>query len=66
MISNAKSLTLLSAWNALATHQSEIRKLHLRELFAGDPERGWLWLPGLVCWVRAPRFSARKMEWQPQ
>jgi len=29
-----------SAWRALAQHAREIERLHLRELFAGDPERG--------------------------
>jgi glucose-6-phosphate isomerase len=28
------------AWKALATHHERIRDLHLRDLFAGDPERG--------------------------
>jgi glucose-6-phosphate isomerase len=28
------------AWRALSSHHEAIRKLHLRELFAGDPERG--------------------------
>jgi glucose-6-phosphate isomerase len=28
------------AWQALERHYEEIRGLHLRELFAGDPERG--------------------------
>ena len=29
-----------AAWKALAEHQRDIRALHLRELFAGDPARG--------------------------
>ena len=29
-----------SAWRALARHAREIERLHLRELFAGDPKRG--------------------------
>ena len=29
-----------SAWQALARHAREIERLHLRELFAGDPKRG--------------------------
>jgi glucose-6-phosphate isomerase len=29
-----------SAWTALASHYKEISKLHLRDLFAQDPERG--------------------------
>ena len=28
------------AWKALATHYQELRKVHLRELFADDPKRG--------------------------
>src|ERR1700745_3192648 len=34
------SLKRLPAWKALAEHSKEIRKLHLRELFAGDSTRG--------------------------
>jgi glucose-6-phosphate isomerase len=34
------SLKRLPAWKALAEHNKEIRKLHLRELFAGDATRG--------------------------
>src|SRR4029077_2035048 len=34
------SLKRLSAWKALAEHSKEIRKLHLRELFANDSTRG--------------------------
>jgi glucose-6-phosphate isomerase len=29
-----------SAWKALASHYQTISKIHLRELFAGDPKRG--------------------------
>src|SRR5215831_18947593 len=29
-----------AAWKALEKHHSEIRDLHLRDLFADDPERG--------------------------
>ena len=32
--------TRLALWNALAEHYAAIEKLHLRELFAQDPERG--------------------------
>ncbi|HZH81654.1 MAG TPA: hypothetical protein VFD87_00825, partial [Phototrophicaceae bacterium] len=28
------------AWNALEAHYKTVRELHLRELFADDPERG--------------------------
>ena len=34
------SLKRLPAWKALAEHSKEIRKLHLRELFANDSTRG--------------------------
>jgi glucose-6-phosphate isomerase len=34
------SLKRLPAWKALAEHSKEIRKLHLRDLFAGDSTRG--------------------------
>src|SRR4029077_2858619 len=34
------SLKRLPAWKALAEDSKEIRKLHLRELFAGDSTRG--------------------------
>jgi glucose-6-phosphate isomerase len=34
------SLKRLPAWKALGEHSKEIRKLHLRELFANDPTRG--------------------------
>ncbi|MFM8655893.1 MAG: glucose-6-phosphate isomerase, partial [Chthoniobacterales bacterium] len=34
------SLTQTPAWKALAAHHREIAGPHLRELFAGDPERG--------------------------
>jgi glucose-6-phosphate isomerase len=33
-------LTARPAWKALAAHYQRVRNLHLRELFAGDPERG--------------------------
>ncbi len=34
------SLTARPAWKALAAHYQEVRELHLRKLFADDPERG--------------------------
>jgi glucose-6-phosphate isomerase len=34
------ALRELPAWKALTKHHAQIRDLHLRELFAGDPERG--------------------------
>ena len=33
-------LTARPAWRALCAHSSKVRDLHLRALFAGDPERG--------------------------
>ena len=35
-----RSLTRLPAWKSLAQQSKEIRKLHLRQLFAEDPTRG--------------------------
>jgi glucose-6-phosphate isomerase len=35
-----KSLTRLPAWKSLAQQSKELRKLHLRQLFADDPKRG--------------------------
>jgi len=34
------SLTALPAWQALATHFTKVRDVHLRSLFASDPSRG--------------------------
>jgi glucose-6-phosphate isomerase len=36
----AKPLTQRPAWKALATHQKQIAKLHLRQLFGADKKRG--------------------------
>lgn len=33
------SLTQLPAWQALATHQRKMRDVHMRDLFAADPQR---------------------------
>jgi glucose-6-phosphate isomerase len=33
-------LTQQPAWRALQTHHDQIRETHLRQLFAGDPQRG--------------------------
>jgi len=33
-------LTQSKAWNALESHYQQVNALHLRDLFAGDPERG--------------------------
>jgi glucose-6-phosphate isomerase len=35
-----ESLTRTSSWKALQAHYGEVAGLHLRELFAADPERG--------------------------
>jgi glucose-6-phosphate isomerase len=40
MISTNPILRSLPAWNALETHYSSVRGLHLRQLFAEDPKRG--------------------------
>ena len=37
---NRKSLTLLPAWTSLARHSTEIKNVHLRDLFAKDATRG--------------------------
>ncbi len=40
MSASAATLTTRPAWQALAAHHEAIRDVHLRELFAADPERG--------------------------
>jgi glucose-6-phosphate isomerase len=40
MNANRKSLTLLPTWTSLAKHSTEIKNVHLRELFARDATRG--------------------------
>lgn len=40
MTPSTQSLTQLPAWQALEMHHQEIRDIHLRKLFADDPERG--------------------------
>ena len=37
---STKSLTQTPAWQALQKHHSEVGELHLRDLFAADPQRG--------------------------
>src|SRR5499425_1523913 len=39
MDKKTKSLTERRAWNALVAHHKKVRDLHLRKLFADDPER---------------------------
>src|SRR5689334_23616077 len=40
MKTRSKLLTELQAWKALAEHSQEIKRVHLRELFAQDAKRG--------------------------
>ena len=40
MTTSIAPLTKLAAWKALEAHYSTIRDLHLRKLFADDPQRG--------------------------
>ncbi len=40
MTKEATPLKTFSAWKALKDHHQKLRKRHLRELFADDPERG--------------------------
>src|ERR1700722_2998243 len=39
MASTTAGTNVANAWQALATHYEKIKHLHLRELFAEDPER---------------------------
>src|ERR1035437_7922831 len=40
MKTSIPQLTKLSAWQGLETHYTKVRELHLRNLFADDPNRG--------------------------
>ncbi len=40
MAAGIKPLTQRKAWKALAAHYKDLRGVHLRQLFADDPERG--------------------------
>jgi len=40
MKTSIPKLTKLSAWQSLETHYTKVRELHLRNLFADDPNRG--------------------------
>jgi len=42
MAERTKRLTDLPAWKALQTHYASLRGVHLRDLFAADPQRGTL------------------------
>ncbi|BDU76223.1 glucose-6-phosphate isomerase [Mesoterricola sediminis] len=58
-------LTESKAWKALQDHFAEIRGLHLRELFAGDPARGeafTLEAAGLFLDYSKNRVTARTLE----
>ena len=37
---STQSITQLPAWRKLQTHYGEIQPIHMRDLFAGDPDRG--------------------------
>src|SRR5215471_16030222 len=40
MTASNQSLTARPAWKALEAHERTIRSVHLRKLFADDPQRG--------------------------
>ena len=40
MTASIQQCTKLAAWQALETHCSKVKELHLRKLFADDPKRG--------------------------
>jgi glucose-6-phosphate isomerase len=40
MAMNPRALTQSPAWQALQRHHQQIKKLHLRQLFTADPQRG--------------------------
>ena len=40
MLTEVRALTRKPAWRALADHYTQLRSLHLRQLFAADPHRG--------------------------
>jgi len=40
MTARVAPLKKRQAWKALAAHYKQVRNLHLRELFADDPQRG--------------------------
>jgi glucose-6-phosphate isomerase len=40
MAASVKPLTEPATWQALAQHYDQVRGMHLRQLFAGDPKRG--------------------------
>ena len=40
MTADSQAATACPAWKALETHYQQIRDVHLRTLFAQDPDRG--------------------------
>src|ERR1700720_1821607 len=40
MATGVQALTARPAWKGLEAHQRKVRELHLRKLFADDPQRG--------------------------
>src|SRR5512143_3485816 len=40
MTASIEPLTKRQAWKALAAHHKKVQELHLRQLFADDPQRG--------------------------
>jgi glucose-6-phosphate isomerase len=43
MPTTVKTVTELPVWKALSAHSQKVGRLHLRELFAQDPNRGGTW-----------------------
>ena len=60
------TLTERPAWKALATHYSQIRGVHLRQLFADDPKRGERLTAEILCFSipgrRCPRLRVALRE----
>ena len=58
--SKGQPLTERPAWKALEDHYQKIRNVHLRSLFADDPQRGErLWRRPLVSISTTPRTASR-------
>ncbi len=52
------SVTELPAWRALAEHRLEMENIHMRELFASDPERFDRFRSGFgICSSTTPRTA---------
>ncbi|MBC7480998.1 MAG: glucose-6-phosphate isomerase, partial [Rhizobacter sp.] len=43
-VSSVNGVDTRPAWQALVTHHAHIGSVHLRELFADDPQRGTRWV----------------------